>query len=284
MLCIASYNDYRKEFYEKIIRPNNLKYCLKHNIEYIDFTEGVSPIRNNFIWVKTFKISQLLETINENDLLISIDADIAIFDHEVEFNLSQGKSFSYSIDSANTHNMGFHLLKNNQFSQNLIRELIDENRYQKYINNQEILNNGETLSEFWKGFADQASWYSLAGIKRHSDTPFWELEGFGWNSRIDENTFFSKEDLYKNIELLPSRYNVTELWGETEGTYNINNVSYRKVINRHFAGQQKFKKIWYRNSKLLLHVYFWNPIRFLKLIYKNYFYRIIGKLKSILAK
>ena len=96
MLCIASYNDYRKEFYEKIIRPNNLKYCLKHNIEYIDFTEGVSPIRNNFIWVKTFKISQLLKTMNENDLLISIDADIAIFDHEVEFNLSQGKSFSYS--------------------------------------------------------------------------------------------------------------------------------------------------------------------------------------------
>ena len=120
MLCIASYNDYRQEFYEKIVKPNNQKYCLKYNIEYIDFTENVRPIRENYIWVKTFKLSELQKQLNENDLIISIDADIAIFDHSVEFKLERNKSFGYSIDSANTHNMGFHIVRNNTFSVNLI--------------------------------------------------------------------------------------------------------------------------------------------------------------------
>ena len=61
MLCIASYNDYRQEYYEKYIKPNKLRYCLNHDIEYIDFTEDIYPIRDNYIWVKSFKIAELLK-------------------------------------------------------------------------------------------------------------------------------------------------------------------------------------------------------------------------------
>jgi len=281
-LCIASYNDYRQEFYEKFVKPNNQKYCLKYNIEYIDFTENVRPIRENFIWVKTFKLSELQNQLNEDDLIISLDADIAIFDHSIEFKLESSKSFGYSIDSANTHNMGFHILRNNAFSQDLINELISEDRYTKYISNYTKLNNNESYSTFWKNFADQASWYSLAGIIRHSQTPFWNMEDYGWNSKIDGETFYSKDQLYKNVQILPSKFNVTELRGETEGNYNINKVPYFHVINRHFAGGQKFKKIWYKNSKFLLHLYYWNPFRLISLFFNNNLYRIIGKFKSLI--
>ena len=39
-----------KNFYQNFKhhkKPNNLEYCLKHNIEYIDFTENIEPIRGN---------------------------------------------------------------------------------------------------------------------------------------------------------------------------------------------------------------------------------------------
>lgn len=284
MLCIASYNDYRQEYYEKYIKPNNLRYCSKHDIEYIDFTEDIYPIRDNYIWVKSFKIAELLKDLDENDILISIDADIAIFNNNIEFNIEEKKSFAYSIDTANTHNMGFHIIRNNEFSKNLIKELISEDRYNKNINDSKIIHKSESTSLFWKLFADQASWYSLAGIKRHSDIPFWDIDNFGWHSDINEDTFFTKSQLYDNVQLLSSNFNVTELKGETEGTYNINKVRYYNVINRHFAGGQKFKKVWYKNNLILLHIYFWNPIRIISILYSNYFYRLVGKIKSMTNK
>ena len=79
---------------------------------FIDFTEDIHPIRDNYIWVKSFKIAELLKDLDENDILISIDADIAIFNNNVEFNIEEKKSFAYSIDTANTHNMGFHIIRN----------------------------------------------------------------------------------------------------------------------------------------------------------------------------
>ena len=225
----------------------------------------------------------MLKNLDEDDVLISIDADIAIFDQNVEFNLDRDKSFAYSIDTANTHNMGFHILRNNLFSRDLINELTSDVRYKKYINSDEIIYKNETQSMFWKQFADQASWYSMAGILRHSDKSFWEIDDFGWNSKLDDDTYYSKKELYENIQLLPSNFNVSELRGETEGTYNINIVSYKKVINRHFAGGQKFKKVWYKNNKFLLSLYFLEPVWILYLLYNNYFYRIRGKIKSIIA-
>ena len=163
----------------------------------------------------------MLKDLDENDILISIDADIAIFNNNVEFNIEEKKSFAYSIDTANTHNMGFHIIRNNEFSKNLIKELISEDRYNKNINDSKIIHKSESTSLFWKQFADQASWYSLAGIKRHSDIPFWNIDNFGWHSDINEDTFFTKSQLYDNVQLLSSNFNVTELKGETEGTYNL---------------------------------------------------------------
>ena len=154
MLCIASIVTTGK-ILRKYIKPNNIKYCIKHNIEYIDFTEDIYPIRDSFIWVKTFKISELLKNLDEDDVLISIDADIAIFDQNVEFNLDRDKLPAYSIDTANTHNMGFHILRNNLFSRDLINELTSDVRYKKYINSDEIIYKNETQSMFWKQFADR---------------------------------------------------------------------------------------------------------------------------------
>ena len=164
----------------------------------------------------------------------------------------------------------------------------DQNSYAASFNLADAIYKQEKFSEstslFWKQFADQASWYSLAGIKRHSDIPFWNIDNFGWHSDFNEDTFFTKSQLYDNVQLLSSNFNVTELKGETEGTYNINKVKYYNVINRHFAGGQKFKKVWYKNNLILLHIYFWNPIRIISLLYNNYFYRLVGKIKSMINK
>ena len=102
-----------------------------------------------------------------------------------------------------------------------------------------------TLSSFWHEFREQASWYSLAGIKRHSWEPFWNLSNFGWHSSKDTFTLYSLEDLYNNVEILPTIWNVTELEGESNCQFNINKTNKEDVIIRHFAGGQPWRKEWF---------------------------------------
>ena len=50
------------------------------------------------------------------------------------------------------------------------------------------------LKIFWQEFAEQASWYSLTGIKRHSNTSFFNLPNNGFIVQ-NEWTHYSLEDL-----------------------------------------------------------------------------------------
>ena len=93
MLVIAGYTGEKKEVFKKF-SENNAKYCDLHNIEYIEHSENVSPIRGKYNWVKPFIVDDLLNNkIEENDLLICLDADIAISKFDTEFQLDKEKSF-----------------------------------------------------------------------------------------------------------------------------------------------------------------------------------------------
>ncbi len=284
MMCIASYSDYRKDFYQNFTKPNNLDYCLKHNIEYIDFTENIEPIRGNYVWVKPYILDDLLNNkFKDGDLIICIDADIAIANHKIEFTLNDGKSYGYAIDSANTHNMGFYIVRNNSWSRNMIKLMIDDERYEHYIDKETVHERFKTKSSFWRGYNEQASWYSMAGIKRHSDISFWDLENYGWNSDCDDWTVYDVNELKDNVQLFDSKYNATELGFETHGTFNINKVKYFEVINRHFAGSQDWNSSWLNTNKFKLTLYFFNPVRVVKFLIDKYGPRLAGKIRKIVS-
>ena len=282
MLVVAGYSGEKKEIFKKF-SENNSKYCNLHNIEYIEYSKNVTPIRGKYNWVKPFVANDLLNNkLEENDLLICIDADIAISKFDTEFELDQAKSFGYAIDSANTHNTGFYIIRNNEWSRNMIRLTVDEDRYNHYIKKESIHERFKTKSVFWDELVDQASWYSLAGIKRHSDISFWNLENYGWNSECDEWTVYSVEELNDNVQLFDTSFNVTELSFETEGSFNINSVNYANVINRHFAGNQNWNTVWLNTNLAKISIYYFNPIRLFNYFYKKYRPKIIGKFRKIL--
>ena len=87
-----------ERFLSKFYKTKQFRLLLKHNIEYIDFTENIEPIRGNYVWVKPYILDDLLNNkFKDGDLIICIDADIAIANHKIEFTLNDGKSYGYTI-------------------------------------------------------------------------------------------------------------------------------------------------------------------------------------------
>ena len=282
LLAIASYEDSRQEFFEKFTSKRNKEYSLIHGLEYIEVTEGVEPIRGKLGWYKTFKVNEILDDINDGDTLTYLDADMAIVDKSKLYIPEKDKSFSYSIDSGNTHCMGSFSIRVNDWSRNLMKLVIDESRYQNLIDVTTIHEHKGSESSFWEEFYDQASWYSLAGIKRHSDKSFWKIPNFGWHSSKDEWTIYPLEELYKNVQIFPTNYNVTELPGESTCTYYINKVNYNKVFIRHFAGGQEWRSEWFFPKNIKFHLIHLNPLNYL-VAYRNlYLPRIKNTIKKIL--
>ena len=56
---------------------------------------------------------------------------------------------------------------------------------------------------------------------------------------------YSLEDLYENVEVLPTAWNVTEFEGESSCEFLINKTLKQDVIIRHFAGGQQWRKEWW---------------------------------------
>jgi hypothetical protein len=284
LLAIASYPDSRQDFFNTYTSKRNKEYCSYHNLEYIEITDNVLPIRGKIGWYKTFKVNEIIKDLNNGDTLTYFDADMLIVNKEKSFLPDLNKSFAYSIDSGNTHCMGSFSLRINDWSRDLMELIIDENRYQNLINKDTLHEHKNTYSSFWEEFYDQASWYSLAGIKRHSDKSFWKLPNFGWHSAKDEWTKFSLDELERNVQIFPTNYNVTELPGESTCTYNINKINYNNVYIRHFAGGQKWRSEWYYKKTILFHLKHINPINYFK-SYKNFYYpRIKNKIKKLLRR
>lgn len=248
-MVIANYQDERQNFFNTYMSPRNKQYCKLHGFEYIEITAPQIPIRGKLGWVKAFKVQEMLKTtLNEGDILTCLDADMAVIKTDYHYVPCDTKSFAYSIDSGNTHCMGSYSIRANEWTNRLFDLIVDDDRYNSLVDKVTIHERFKTSSSFWREFYDQASWYSLAGIKRHSDIPFWDLPNCGWHSRVDETTVFSLDELEKNVQLLPTTWNVTEMPGETSCDFLINYTKPEEVIIRHFAGGQQWRKEWFKNE------------------------------------
>ena len=254
LYVIASYPDTRQEFYENYTRDHNKAYCQKHDFEYLEFNGDDNLFRGNPTWWKFSKVRDMINdgTLKEGDTLTHFDADMCVVDDRTP--LVSNKSFTYAIDSCNTHCMGLYSLKINEWSVSMLDSLLSEERYEKHKDHKtgSPLN---TLSSFWQMFREQASWYSLAGIQRHSWTPFFLLSHYGWHSDHKEDTVYSLKELYEHVEILNPSWNVTHIPSEDGDNWmertNIGQKFYTnptekdQTIVRHWAGKRKWRKEYF---------------------------------------
>lgn len=238
LFVMANYPDWRQGFFDKYVSPHNKKYCHKWGYEYLEINDA-EPFRGNHTWNK-FKLPLEMD-LKEGDTLTHIDADMAI---SLDYNLSFKKNFTYAIDSCNTHCMGFYSIKVCDWTHNLLEMILDDDRYESLKDKKSVGSMNE-YSSFWEIFREQASWYSLAGIKRHSWTPFFNLPYYGFHSEKNSWTYYSLKELKENVKVLPVKYNVTHIPKEDGEDKFYMNPCNEKPIIRHFAGGRKWREEYF---------------------------------------
>jgi hypothetical protein len=250
LLVFADYPEEKQKFFDTYMSPRNQEYAYKHGFEYLELKENLYKYRGNYTWLKFTILEQMIDDgyVSDGDIVTHLDADMAIVKTDMLYAPEDGKTFCYSIDSGNTHCMGSYSVRINDWSRNLVKNILSEDRFKHYIDKiypHPVVNN----YNFWGWFREQASWYSLAGIVPHSNEPFWNLPNYGWHSEKDEYTLYSLNELYENVQLLSTEWNVTEMPGESYCQYNINKIDSENVIIRHFAGGQPWRKEWFLTSE-----------------------------------
>lgn len=256
-LTFAIWHGERKQLFEQYIRPRNQKYCELHGLKYIEITPEIFTPKiyfpelspgDNFHFNRWYLLKELLDTgrLQDGDLIYQYDADVFIA--QLDKIIEPTKSFTYAIDSGNTHCFGFFILKISPFVRKLV-ELITSR--EKFYENKDFKIWNEHFNEkrtFYHG--DQQAYYVHAGIKPHSWTPFYDLPNNGLHSEVTEKTCLSLDELLENVEILSTEWNVTHLLEETgdftnnpptHNTYDIVRTTADKVIYRHFAGGQTWK-------------------------------------------
>ena len=105
LLAIASYEiKWKQDFFDNVVSKRNKEYCNIHDLEYIEITDGVHPVRGQYFWYKSFKQEEILNNLLEDgDGLIFIDADALIVDTSKNLLPPNGKDYAYAIDTGNTH-------------------------------------------------------------------------------------------------------------------------------------------------------------------------------------
>ncbi len=239
LFVLANYRDRRQYLFENYFSNKNKLFCDIHGYEYIEITDSLEPYRGNYTWLKFTKIKELIDLgiLKDGDKIVNLDADMSIQKFDLDY--PNSKSFSYCIDSGNSHCMGNFSMIINDWTRNLIDLILSEDRYIKLkdvVSRHDLFN---SYSSFWNDFREQASWYSLAGIKRHSQNSFWDLPDFGWHSEFNSDVVYNLEELHKHVELISTNWNVTLIENENEGEnvpWYINKVAKSDIIIRHFAG------------------------------------------------
>ena len=249
LIVIARYNDIRQNWFDTKISPRNHEYCKKHNFKYIEIRNEhqIELFRNNPTWWKFTIVRDAIKAgkIQDGDIVTHLDADMYIVKPEYEY--STTKSFSYSIDNGNTHCMGNYSIRVNEWSRALLDNILCEQRYQKLKDVQLLHIAFNNYSSFWDHFREQASWYSLAGIKRHSWEPFLQLSNNGFHSEKTEDTLYTLKELDENVEIKSAAWNTTHDF-ESNDRFNINKVENNEVIIRHFVGGQSWDiEKWKKN-------------------------------------
>lgn len=250
LLVIARYQDERQEIFEKFISPKNKDYCFRHGLEYllIDNSVDLPLVRDNPTWWKFSLLQKAIKAgnIKENDLFVHFDADMVIVKPEYEYTTS--RSFSYAIDSGNTHCMGNYCMRINDWTVDLVNNILDEDFYQQNKN-----------TKHWQEFREQAAWYSLCGIIPHSDIPFSHKPFYGFGQTTEGQTTepihpkYSIKELMDHVEIKDARWNTTLLSEEADNPvsqmleqYNINKTPAKETIIRHFAGGQPWRKEYFQ--------------------------------------
>ena len=249
------YDPHRQAMYEKYIRPRFQKYADMHGLKFIEMNHSNFNIRTlhpefdqreNMHFNRWMLFKDLLDkgSLKDGDVIYNYDADIFI--NKMDEFVDVDKGFTYAIDSGNTHCFGFFALKINEFSRKLINAIINRERWLE-VSNYEFFNEHNNEKGKWH-IADQQMYYTCAGIKPHSWKPFYEIENLGFHSYPTEHTLFSLKELKENVQVLPTEWNVTQLYEETgdhkigkPNTYDINRTTPEKTIYRHFAGGQPWR-------------------------------------------
>lgn len=237
LLVIANYNDQRQEIFDKYYSPRNQEYCSKYGYDYI-VSKGIEKFRNNPTW---WKFTVPLDLINkgiikENDVLLHLDADMII--HDLNYEYPHAKNFTYAIDNGNSHCMGNYSMRINETTLNIMNDILDEDLW-----------NACKDTELWTLWREQASWYTLSGVPRHSWIDFRMLPHKGWHQTQDNflktKIKYDLNFLYKNVEILGPEWNTTLITEDKDSIpgslmqYNIAKSNKANCIIRHFsAGQQ----------------------------------------------
>lgn len=241
LFTIPRYNDMRQHIFVEKVSPRNKEYAERHGFKYVevDFSADLPSYRSHPSWYKMYVVSQLLDNkkVSNDDIITVLDADMYVVKTDKPYIPTPGKSFTYTIDNGNTHCMGSFSMRVNDWTKNLIANILEENRYNRFIDHETFHEPSNGYSSFWRSHYEQASWYSCAGIKRHSWVPFLNLPNFGFHSAKDSDTLYTLDELLTNVELLPTAWNVTHDY-HSDDRFNINKVKDEDVIIRHFAGSQ----------------------------------------------
>jgi hypothetical protein len=235
LFVIANYKDQRQQFFEEHFSPRNKKFADIHGYEYI-VSSGGPLVRNNPTWWKFTLVKEMIDSglLQHGDELLHLDADMRIDKFEKDYPCD--KSFSVCIDNGNTFCMGSYKLKINDWSINLINNILDEKLWQK-----------KKDDPHWQAFREQAAFYTLCGIVSHSWIPFLELPDYGWHQNKTDDTRYSIDELHKNVQILGPEWNTTLLAeeyaeiGPALMQYNITKSKKEDTIIRHFAGGQQWK-------------------------------------------
>lgn len=243
-ISIGRFSGEKERIYNTYLSPRNKQFCNLHNIKYISVDNSIklnlAEIYNHH-YIRFWIIKQALDSgkIKDGDIVYHYDADIFIA--KLDKCIEPKKSFTYAIDSGNTHIAGMFCMIINDFTRKLIDLYLNIENVEKA---KRILVYNEHNKREEPMFAhDQYMFYHYAGIKPHSWESFWDLPHRGFHSCVTPLTEFSIEELEDNIEILPTPWNVTHLVEETgdngkPNTYDINRCKKEDVINRHFAGGQ----------------------------------------------
>jgi len=238
---IAQYKDDRQRIFDEVISPRNQKYCDKHGYKYIviDNNYPLAPFRGSLTWHKILVIQNLLDagTLKDGDIITNYDADCLFVKDSDVLEPPDGKSLALAVDSGNTFCFGWTTWRINAWSRRLIKDILSDELWTQYVN-QLTVHEGfpnRPPSSFALEFREQAMFYKLYGITRHSSVPFKQKPAMGVNETGEQR--YDTVDFHKNVHVFDQQYNCTIWPGESDTTFYINKLSHpEEVYVRHLTG------------------------------------------------
>ena len=143
--------------------------------------------------------------------------------------------------------MGAYTIRVNDWSRNMLRNMLDEEFYQRMKDNKSPEHtNPITGQANWELFREQASWYTMSGLPLHSWIPFTQLPNYGFHVNKSSETNYSVDEHLENVEIFPTEWNVTHIPEEDgQDRFYINPTATEDTILRHFAGGRAWRKEYF---------------------------------------